>query len=69
MLPEIFPRVRSCSPLVIGSMIHYMLLLNVEVPFLRITKGNANLNELPHTLNICGGNIDVKEPLCVTYLL
>ena len=24
-----------------------------------ISKGNANLSELPHTLNIYGGNIDV----------
>ena len=34
-LPEIFPRVQPCSPVVIGSMIHYMLLLNVEVHFWR----------------------------------
>ena len=34
-LPEIFPRAQPCSPVVIGSMIHYMLLLNVEVHFLR----------------------------------
>ena len=34
-LPEIFPRVQPCSPVVIGSMIHYMLLLNVEAHFLR----------------------------------
>ena len=27
--------------------------------FEEITKGNANLSELPHTPNICGGNIDV----------
>ena len=27
--------------------------------FKEISKGNANLSELPHTLNICGGNIDV----------
>ena len=33
--PEIFPRAQPCSPLVIGSMIHYMLLLYVEVHFLR----------------------------------
>ena len=25
-----------------------------------ISKGNANLSELPHTLNIYGGNIDVS---------
>ena len=24
-----------------------------------ISKGNANLSELPHTLNIYGGNVDV----------
>ena len=34
-LPEIFPRALPWSPVVIGSMIHYMLLLNVEVHFLR----------------------------------
>ena len=34
-LPEIFPRPQPCSPIVIGNMIHYMLLLNVEVHFLR----------------------------------
>ena len=27
--------------------------------FDEITKGNANLSELPYTLNINGGNIDV----------
>ena len=27
--------------------------------FEEISKGNANLSELPHTLNIYGGNIDV----------
>ena len=32
--PEIFPRALSCSSVVIGSMILYMLLLNVEVHFL-----------------------------------
>ena len=37
-------------------MIHYMLLLNVE----DISKGNASLSELPHTLNIYSGNIDVS---------
>ena len=26
--------------------------------FEEISKGNANLSELPHTLNIYGGNID-----------
>ena len=39
-----------------------MPLLNVEVHFLRKLvkmKGNANFRELPHTLNIYGGNIDV----------
>ena len=34
-LSEIFPRALPCSPVVIGSMIHYMLLLNVEAHFLR----------------------------------
>ena len=34
-LSEIFPGTQPCSPVVIGSMIHYMLLLNVEVHFLR----------------------------------
>ena len=34
-LPEIFPRVQLCSPVVIGSMTHYMPLLNVKVHFLR----------------------------------
>ena len=55
-LPEIFPRAQPCSPLVIGSMIHYMLLLNVE----DISEGNASLSELSHTLNIYSGNIDVS---------
>ena len=33
-------RVQPCSPVVIGSLIHYMLLLNVEVHFLRtLAKG------------------------------
>ena len=27
--------------------------------FEEISKGNANFSELPHTLNIYGGNIDV----------
>ena len=27
--------------------------------FEEISEGNANLSELPHTLNIYGGNIDV----------
>ena len=38
--PEIFPSAQPCSPVVIGSMIHYMLLFNVEVHFLRtLVKG------------------------------
>ena len=42
-------------------MIHYILLLNVEMHFLtEISKGNTHLSELPHTLNIYGGNIDVS---------
>ena len=49
-----------------------MLLLNVEVHFIEdISKAmqNATFSELPHTLIIYGGNIDVsfvlraKEPL------
>ena len=60
-LPEIFPRAQPCSPVVIGSMIHYMLLFNVEVHFFKdINKGNANFSELPNTLNIYGGNIHVS---------
>ena len=60
-LPEIFSRAQPCSPLVIGSMIHYMLLLNVEVHFLdNISKGNANSNRTTHILNIYGGTIDVR---------
>ena len=55
-LPETFPRAQPGSPLVIGSMIHYMLLLNVE----DISEGNASLSELSHTLNIYSGNIDVS---------
>ena len=34
-LPEIFPRAQPCSPVIIESMIHNMLLLNVQVHFLR----------------------------------
>ena len=45
---------------VIGSMIHYMLLLNVEVHFWRTLVKDANFSELPHTPNIYGGNIDVS---------
>ena len=42
-------------------MIHYMLLLNVEVHFLdNISKGNANSSRTTHTLNIYGGTIDVR---------
>ena len=51
----------ACSPVVIGSMIHYMLLLNVEVHFLdNISKGKANSSRTTHTLNIYGGTIDVR---------
>ena len=32
---KFFPRAQPCSPVLIRSMIHYMLLLNVEVHFLR----------------------------------
>ena len=60
-LPEIFPRAQPCSPVIIGSMIHNMLLLNVQVHFFEdISKGNPNFSELPHTLNIYGGNIAVS---------
>ena len=60
-LPEIFPRVQPCSPVVIGSMIHYMLLLNVEVHFFEdISKGMQIFNELPQTPNIYDGDIDVS---------
>ena len=60
-IPEIFPRAQRCSPIVIGSMIHYMLLLNVEVQFLdNISKGNANSSRTTHTLNTYGGTIDVR---------
>ena len=41
-------------------MIHYTLLLNVGVHSLgKLLKGMQNLSELPYTLNIYGGNIDV----------
>ena len=53
-LPETFPRAQPGSPLVIGSMIHYMLLLNVE------DIGEGNASELSHALNIYSGNIDVS---------
>ena len=54
-LPEIFLRVQPCSPVVIGSMIHYMLLLNVEVHFLR-------------TL-VKGMQILVNYPILLTYMV
>ena len=73
-LPEIFPRAQPCSPVVVGSMIHYMLLLNVEVHFLRtLVKGMQILVNYPILLTY-GGDIDVsfvlssKGPLCVTHL-
>ena len=40
--------------------IHYILLLNVEVHFLDISKGNANSSRTTHTLNIYGGTINVR---------
>ena len=41
-------------------MIHYMLIDECGSAFFEeISKENANLSELPHTLNIYGGNIDV----------
>ena len=58
-LPEIFPGVQPCSPVVIGSMIHYILLLSVEEHFLRTLVKECKFSELPHTPNIYGGNIDV----------
>ena len=46
--PEIFPRAQPCTPVVIGSMIHYMLLLDVEVHFLRtLVKGMQILVNYP----------------------
>ena len=60
-LLEIFPRAEPRSPVVIRSMIHCMLLLNVEVLFLRtLVEENANCSELPHTPDIYSGNIDVS---------
>ena len=41
-LPKIFPTAQPCSPVVIGSMIHNMLLLNVEVHFLRTLVKECN---------------------------
>ena len=47
-LAEIFLRALLCSPVVIGSMIHYMLLLNVEVHFVKdISKGMQILVNYP----------------------
>ena len=47
-LPEIFPRAQPCTPVVIESMIHYMLLLNVEVHFFEdISKGMQILVNYP----------------------
>ena len=44
---------------VIGSLIHYMLSLNVEVHLLRILLcPNANFSELSQSLNIYGSHID-----------
>ena len=54
-LPYIFNRAQPCSPVVIGSMIHYMLLLNVEVHFLR-------------TL-LKGMQILVNYPILLTYMV
>ena len=49
-LPEIFPRAQPCSPVIIGSMIHNMLLLNVEVHFLRtLVKGMQILVNYPYS--------------------
>ena len=54
-LPYIFNGAQPCSPVVIGSMIHYMLLLNVEVHFLR-------------TL-LKGMQILVNYPILLTYMV
>ena len=60
-LPEIFPRAQPCSPVLIGSMIHYVLLLNVEALLWRtLVKRMQILVNYPHTLNIHGGNTDVS---------
>ena len=47
---------------VVIGLIHYMLLLNVEVHLLRILvkPEMQNVSELPPTVNIYGGNIDVS---------
>ena len=54
-LPEIFPRAQPYSPVVIGSMIHYMLLLNAEVHSLR-------------TL-VKGMQISVNYPILLKYMV
>ena len=46
--PYIFNGAQPCSPVVIGSMIHYMLLLNVGAHFLRtLLKGMQILVNYP----------------------
>ena len=54
-LPEIFPRVQPCSPVVIGSIIHYMLLFNEEVHFLRTS--------------VKGMQILLNYPILLTYMV
>ena len=51
-----------CSHLVIGrnDTLHAIVECGSGSAFFEeISKGNANLSEVPHTLNIYGGNIDV----------
>ena len=54
-LPEIFPRALPCSPVVIGSMIHY----SGSAFFEDISKGMQILVNYPILLTY-GGNIDVS---------
>ena len=68
-LSEIFPRAQPCSPVVVGSMIHYVLLLRVELHILRtLVKGMQILVnyhillyiiQLPHTPNIYGDDFSL----------
>ena len=55
---------QPCRPLVIGSNDKLHAIVECGSAFFEeISKGNANLSELPHTLNIYGGNIDVTFDL------
>ena len=68
-LSEIFPRAQPCSPVVVGSMTHYVLLLRVELHILRtLVKGMQILVnypillyiiQLPYTPNIYGGDFSL----------